>query len=66
MEDSTIVFLTPKGRKMQKQLRDSWEGHLQEVDNAFRSQELEVLQSLLGRIPDAVAAARDGAGGGVA
>jgi len=60
------VFLTPKGRKMQKQLWDSWECHLQARDNAFRREELEVLKSLLGRIPDAVAASRDAAGGEVA
>src|SRR6516225_2895269 len=47
------VFLTPKGRKLQKRLWDRWESRLQEVDNAFRPRELEVLKSLLGRIPDA-------------
>src|SRR5262245_33264450 len=60
------VFLTPKGRKMQKKLWDSWECHLQQVDNAFRPQEREVLKGLLGRVPGAVAAARDAAGGAVA
>jgi hypothetical protein len=51
---------------MQKRLWESWEGHLWKVDNAFRPEELEVLESLLGRIPDAVAASRDAAGGAVA
>ena len=60
------VFLTPKGRKLQKRLWDGWEGRLQEVDNAFRPKELEVLNSLLGRVPDVVAASRDAAGGAVA
>jgi DNA-binding MarR family transcriptional regulator len=60
------VYLTPKGRKLQRQLLDSWEGHLEDVDNAFRPEELEVLKSLLGRIPDAVAASRDASGGAVA
>jgi DNA-binding MarR family transcriptional regulator len=60
------VFLTPRGRKMQKQLWDSWECHLRAVDNAFRPKDLEVLKGLLGRIPDAVAASRDAAGGAVA
>jgi DNA-binding MarR family transcriptional regulator len=60
------VFLTPQGRKMQKQLLDSWEGRLQGVDNAFRPGELEALKSLLGRVPDAAAASRDAAGGAVA
>jgi DNA-binding MarR family transcriptional regulator len=55
------VFLTPKGRKMQKRLWDGCEGRLQEVDNAFRPGELEVLKTLLGRIPDA-ATAGDAAG----
>jgi DNA-binding MarR family transcriptional regulator len=60
------VFLTPRGRKMQQQLWDSWQGHLREVDDAFRAEELEVLKGLLGRIPGAVAACRDAAGGAVA
>lgn len=60
------VYLTPKGRKVQRQLWDSWEGRLQEVDNAFRPEELEVLKNLLGRIPDAVADSRGAAGGAVA
>jgi len=60
------VFLTPRGRKLQKQLWDSWECRIQELDNAFRSGELEVLKSLLGRLSDAVAASRDAAGGAVA
>jgi hypothetical protein len=51
---------------MQVRLWESWEGHLQEVDNAFRPEELEVLKSLLGRVPGAVAASRDAAGGAVA
>jgi DNA-binding MarR family transcriptional regulator len=57
------VLLTPRGRKMQKQLWESWEGRLREVDNAFGPEELEVLKSLLGRVPAAVAASRDAAGG---
>jgi DNA-binding MarR family transcriptional regulator len=60
------VFLTPRGRKRQVRLWESWEGHLQEVDNAFRPEELEVLKSLLGCLPDAVAVSRDAAGGAVA
>jgi DNA-binding MarR family transcriptional regulator len=60
------VFLTPRGRKMQKRLWDAWEGRLQEVDNVFQPWELEALRCLLGRIPDAVAASRDAAGGAVA
>jgi DNA-binding MarR family transcriptional regulator len=60
------VFLTPRGRKKQKQLWDSWECRLREVDGAFRPEELEVLNSLLGRVPDVVAASRDAAGGAVA
>jgi DNA-binding MarR family transcriptional regulator len=60
------IFLTPRGRKLQKQLWESWEAPLQEVDNAFRPRELEMLKSLLGRIPDAVAASRDAGGGAVA
>jgi DNA-binding MarR family transcriptional regulator len=58
------VFLTPRGRKRQKQLWDSWECHMLERDNAFRPEELDVLKSLLRRIPDAVAAARAAPGGG--
>ncbi len=60
------VFLTPKGRKVQEQLWDSWEGRLEEVDGAFRPEELEVLKNLLGRIPDAVTGSREAAGGAVA
>ena len=60
------VFLTPKGRKMQKHLWASWECHMQEVDSAFRSRELEGLKDLLGRIPDVVAASRDAADEAVA
>jgi DNA-binding MarR family transcriptional regulator len=60
------VFLTPQGRKKQHQLWDSWEGRIQEVDNAFRAKELEVLKSLLGRIRDAAAESGDVAGGAVA
>jgi MarR family transcriptional regulator for hemolysin len=60
------IFLTPRGRKLQKQLWESWEGPLGEVDDAFRAKELEMLKSLLGRIPDAVAASRDAGGGAVA
>jgi DNA-binding MarR family transcriptional regulator len=60
------VFLTPKGRKMQKRLWDAWEARLQEVDNAFRPEELAVFKALLGRIPDAATASRDAAGGAVA
>src|SRR5262245_30524353 len=63
---ASCVFLTRSGRKMQKQLWDSWEGPLQQVDNVFRPEELEALGCLLGRIPDAVAASRDAAGGAVA
>jgi DNA-binding MarR family transcriptional regulator len=55
------ILLTPKGRKRQQQLWDSWEGRLQELDNALRPKELEVLKRLLGRIRDAVAASRDAA-----
>jgi DNA-binding MarR family transcriptional regulator len=60
------VFLTPRGRKMQERLWVSWEGHLQEVEDAFRPEELEAFKNLLGRIPDAVAASRAAAGGEVA
>jgi DNA-binding MarR family transcriptional regulator len=60
------VFLTPRGRKVQVQLLGSWEGQLQGVDNAFRPEELEALKALLGRIPDAVVASREAAGGAVA
>jgi DNA-binding MarR family transcriptional regulator len=60
------VFLTPRGRKKQKQLWESWQGRLQEIDNAFGPEELEALRCLLGRIPDAVAGSRDAAGGAVA
>jgi DNA-binding MarR family transcriptional regulator len=60
------VFLTPRGRKMQKRLWESWEGVLQAVDGAFRPRQLDKLKSLLGRIPDAVAASRDAGGGAVA
>jgi DNA-binding MarR family transcriptional regulator len=56
------VFLTPRGRKMQKRLWDSWQCHLQEVDISLRPEELEVLKRLLARISDAVAASRDSAG----
>src|SRR5262245_65645113 len=55
------VFLTPKGRKMQEQLWDSWEGYLHGVDSALRPEELEVLKGLLGRTPDDVAAWRHAA-----
>ena len=55
------VFLTPKGRKLQRQLWDSWETRLQKVDEAFRPEELEALNSLLRRIPDAVTASGDAA-----
>src|SRR5262249_34457432 len=47
------VFLTPKGRKMQKHLWDSWEGGLREGDDAFRPEGLGDLKSLPGRIPSA-------------
>src|SRR5262249_24475397 len=60
------VFLTPRGRKMQEQLWNSWEGHRREVDNAFRPKEIEAFKSLLRRVPDAVTAAGDAAGGAVA
>jgi DNA-binding MarR family transcriptional regulator len=60
------VFLTSRGRKMQKRLCDAWEGRLQEVDNAFQPRELEILKRLLGRIPDVATAAGDAAGGAVA
>jgi DNA-binding MarR family transcriptional regulator len=60
------VFLTPKGRKMQQQLWNSWEGPMQAVDNVFRARELEVIKSLLGRIPNAVATSGGAAGGEVA
>jgi DNA-binding MarR family transcriptional regulator len=60
------VFLTPRGRKMQVQLWDSWEGHLQAVDSAFRPAELEVLKGLLARLPDAASRAAAAAGGAVA
>jgi DNA-binding MarR family transcriptional regulator len=60
------VFLTPKGRKTQAQLLDSWDCHVQAFDKVFRPKEFEVLKDLLGRIPDAVAASREAAGGAVA
>ncbi len=60
------VYLTPQGRKAQRQLWDSWEGYLEEVDNAFRPEELETLNSLLGRMPDIVTTARDAPEEGVA
>lgn len=60
------VFLTPKGRKVQKQLWESWESHLDAVDGAFRPDEREVIKDLLGRIPEMVAAVRDGPGEAVA
>jgi MarR family transcriptional regulator, organic hydroperoxide resistance regulator len=53
------VYLTAKGRKVQRQLWDSWEERLQEVNGAFRPEELKVLKGLLARIPDAVAVPRD-------
>ncbi len=60
------VYLTPQGRKAQRQLWDSWAGDLDEVDNAFRPEELEILKSLLERIPGVVVAIRDTEGGAVA
>jgi DNA-binding MarR family transcriptional regulator len=60
------VFLTPRGRKTQERLWESWECHLQEVDNAFRPRELEAIKSLLRRVPAAVTASGDTAGGAVA
>jgi DNA-binding MarR family transcriptional regulator len=59
------VFLTRKGRKTQEQLWESWQGHLEGVDDIFRPKELEVLERLLGRLRGAVAASR-GAAEGVA
>ncbi len=55
------VFLTPQGRKVQRQLWDSWKGHLEAVDSAFRPAELDALKGLLGRMPGVVAAVRDSA-----
>lgn len=56
------VFLTPRGRKLQEKLWDSWEGHLHEVDDAFRPGELEIIKRLLRRIPAAVATSRGAVG----
>src|SRR5262245_42338389 len=61
-----VVLLTPKGRPAQKRLWASWEGHLREIDAAFRAEELKALKGLLTRIPDAVAETGDAAGGAVA
>jgi DNA-binding MarR family transcriptional regulator len=61
-----IVFLTPKGRTLQKRLWASWEGYLREIDAAFGARELDVLKALLARIPDAVAESGDAADGAVA
>jgi DNA-binding MarR family transcriptional regulator len=61
-----VVFLTQKGRSLQKQLRESWEGHLREIDSAFGARELEALKGLLVRIPGAVAETGGGVGGEVA
>jgi DNA-binding MarR family transcriptional regulator len=60
------VYLTPQGRKVQRQLWDSWEGYLGEVDSAFRPEELEDLKGGLGRVPGIVTAVRDTPAGGVA
>jgi DNA-binding MarR family transcriptional regulator len=60
------VYLAPRGRNLQKQLWESWEGYLEEIDNAFGPEELEVLKGLLGRMPRAVAASREVVGGAVA
>jgi DNA-binding MarR family transcriptional regulator len=60
------VFLTPRGRALQKQLWESWEGRLQDVDSRFQPEELEALKALLGRVPDAATAPRDEADGAVA
>jgi DNA-binding MarR family transcriptional regulator len=61
-----IVLLTPKGRALQKQLWESWEGPLQKIDSAFGARELEALKGLLARIPDTVAESGDAADGAVA
>jgi DNA-binding MarR family transcriptional regulator len=53
------VFLTNKGRKVQRVLWDSWEGHLQAVDDAFRSHELKALNRYLARLPGTVASIDD-------
>jgi DNA-binding MarR family transcriptional regulator len=60
------VYLTAKGRKVQQQLWDSWEGCLEEVDSAFRPEELKALKALLGRIPGTVSAVHGTSGAVVA
>ena len=61
-----VVFLTPKGRALQKRLWASWESPLREIDAAFGAKELEALKGLLARIPDAVADSGASADGEVA
>src|SRR5262245_25963635 len=61
-----IVLLTPKGRELQTRLWASWEGRLQEIDDAFGTQELVGLKEFLTRIPDAVAESGNAADDAVA
>jgi DNA-binding MarR family transcriptional regulator len=61
-----IVLLTLKGRTIQKQLWEGWEGHLRTVDAAFGVRELKALKGLLARIPDTVVESGDVADGAVA
>lgn len=48
------VFLTARGRKIQRELLASWEGQLDRIGSLFEPEELQLLIGLLARIPPAV------------
>jgi DNA-binding MarR family transcriptional regulator len=60
------VYLTLQGRKLQRQLLESWQGYLDEIDQAFRPEEMEDLEGQLGRVPEIVKAIRNKPEEGVA
>jgi hypothetical protein len=53
------VGLTSQGRKVQRHVWESWKRRLKELDDAFHSEELQALKSLLGRVPRVVGEVRD-------
>lgn len=55
------VFLTPQGKKLQRQLDVSSRSMHAELNGLFSPNEQQQLQRLLARIPPAMAAARTGA-----
>ena len=53
------VGLTSQGRKVQRHVWESWKRLLKELDDAFHSEELQALKSLLERVPRVVGELRD-------